>query len=57
MKLENVIENPILEFEISECDSTLDEIIEAIENAYCGFKFNHTEARYETCIFAIFEKR
>ena len=57
MELENVIVDPMLEFEISECDATLDEIIKAVEDAYCDFKFCRTEARYESCIFAIFEKR
>ena len=55
--LESIIENPTLEFEISNCDATLDEIIEAAEKAYSDFKFSRTEKRYDTCIVAVFERK
>ena len=50
----NQIDNPELSFEISECDIPLDEIIQYVQTKYPGFRFNRTEARYESCLMAIF---
>lgn len=48
---------PFLEFEISESNFSLDDIIKAVEIRYPDYKFWGTESRYESCIMAIFEKR
>ena len=52
-----MIGGPELSFEISECDMDLMEIIEMIEKAWPGWKFNRTEKRYQSCVMAIFEKK
>ena len=44
-----------LSFEISESPYSLEEIIEAVEQEFPGYKFNRTEARYMSCEMAIFE--
>lgn len=46
-----------INFEISECDMPLQKIIKAVEDRYPGFTFNRTEARYDSCLMAIFEKK
>ena len=51
------IGGPFLEFEISECEVPLDDIIAAVEKNYPDWKFWATEPRYESCIMAIFERR
>ena len=51
------IGGPELSFEISECKSSLFEIINTIERLYPQFKFDRTERRYTTCIMAIFVPR
>ena len=48
--------SPELSFEISESRMTLDEIIRMVEHDYPGWRFNRTEARYESCVMAVFEK-
>lgn len=48
---------PELSFEVSESGLGLDEIIVAVENKYKGWKFSRTEARYDTCVMAVFERR
>lgn len=48
--------SPELSFEISESGMTLDEIIRIVKHDYPGWRFNRTEARYESCIMAVFEK-
>ena len=53
----NMLGNPWLEFEISECGYDLDDIIKAVEKKYPDFKFLATESRYQSCIMAIFEHR
>lgn len=52
----NILTTAELSFEISESGMTLDEIIELVESTYKGWKFSRTEARYQTCIMAIFER-
>ena len=52
----NILTTAELSFEVSESGMTLDEIIELIESIYKGWKFSRTEARYQTCIMAIFER-
>ena len=49
-----VIDDPELSFEISEIEAPLDKIIREIEKRYPGWKFSRTEARYQSCIMAIF---
>lgn len=46
-----------ISFEISECELSLNEIIEEVEKKYPEFKFSRTEPRYESCIMAIFEPK
>lgn len=46
---------PELAFEISESEYDLKEIIEAVQMQYPGWRFNRTEARYQSCVVAIFE--
>lgn len=46
-----------LSFEISESEYSLDQIIKAVEQEYPNYKFSRSEARYESCIMAIFEPR
>lgn len=53
---EFIIGNPELSFEISECGHPIDDVIEKVEREYPGWKFSRTEARYQSCIMAIFEK-
>lgn len=50
--------SPRLAFEVSELLNryTIDEISKAVQNTYPDYAFWGTEARYETCIFAIFTK-
>ena len=48
---------PYLEFEISESEHSLEDIIMAVEEGYPHYKFDRTEPRYESCIMAIFEPR
>lgn len=48
---------PELSFEVSESEYHLDRIIRAVENLYPEYKFNRTEARYDSCVIAIFERR
>ena len=50
------IGEPELSFEISESGMTLDEVIETVTKEWKGWKFNRTEARYQSCIVAIFER-
>ena len=57
VKLETIIENPTLEFEISGYDGELDDIIKAVEKKYPEYKFVATEPRYLSCVIAIFERR
>lgn len=46
-----------LEFEISEADVTIEDLIKYVHKTYGPeWKFNRTEARYESCIMAIFIK-
>ena len=45
-----------LSVEISEEKRTLDEIINAVQIEYPGFRFDRTEQRYQTCIMAVFIK-
>ena len=47
---------PELSFEISESEFSLDEIIKWVEREYPGWKFDRTEARYISCLMAIFTK-
>ena len=55
MNLESL--NATLEVEISELDVSLDEIIAYVKKRYGNrWKFDRTEARYESCIMAIFEE-
>ena len=51
-----VIDDPELSFEISEIEAPLDKIIREIERRYPGWKFSRTEARYQSCIMAIFSR-
>lgn len=53
----NTIGGPELSFEISECKSSLFEIINAIERLYPTYTFDRTEKRYGSCIMAIFVPR
>jgi len=46
--------SPELSFEISEIEAPLDKIIREIEKQYPGWNFSRTEARYQSCIMAIF---
>lgn len=55
MKTPRGIGTPELSFEISESSKTLDEIIAMVTECFPGWKFNRTEARYESCVVAIFE--
>ena len=41
--------------EISESNLTLDEVIEIVQTKYPGFYFDRTEARYDSCVMAVFE--
>ena len=55
MKLEGL--TATLEVEISELDVSLDEVIVYVRKHYGEkWRFNRTEARYESCIIAIFEE-
>ena len=45
-----------ISFEISEAGIPLERVIEIVEAKYPGWRFSRTEARYESCIMAIFEK-
>ena len=46
-----------LDVEISEINASLEEIIDYVHKVYGdGWKFNRTEARYDSCVMAIFEK-
>ena len=47
---------PELSFEISESGMKLEEIIKYVETHFDGWKFSRTEARYESCVMAIFER-
>ena len=51
------IPDPEMDFEISEIDAPLEEIIQAIASRYPGWKFSRTEKRYESCVMAIFERQ
>lgn len=53
----NMISEPELSFEISECDMDLMEIVDIIEKEWPGWKFNRTESRYQSCVMCIFEKK
>ena len=46
-----------LEVEVSESEFDLATIIKTVEFAYPEFKFNRTEARYDSCVMVIFERR
>ena len=51
-------DNPELSFEISELDRPLEEFIAYIEEKYRYiWKFDRTEARYTSCIMAVFVPR
>ena len=54
--LEMIVNYPELHFEVSENLDHLDEIIAAVEKKYPGYRFDRTEARYISCVMAIFEK-
>lgn len=46
-----------LEFKISESNISIDELIKYVQKKYGPqWKFNRTEARYTSCIMAIFEE-
>ena len=53
---EIIFGGPELSFEISEANAPLETIIEIVEREYPGWTFDRTEARYESCIMAIFTK-
>ena len=44
-----------ISFEISEAEVSLDDLIRTVEKQFPMFKFDRTEARYESCIMAVFE--
>ena len=48
--------SPLLEYEISESPYSLDDIISAVEKAHPGYRFDRTEARYESRIMAVFTR-
>lgn len=49
--------NAELSFEISECDASLEEIVEYVHKTYGEkWKFSRTEKRYMSCVMAIFEE-
>ena len=54
--LETILNSPELHFEVSESAEPLKKVIEEVEKRYPDFRFNRTEARYQSCIVAIFEK-
>lgn len=49
--------SPELSFEISESGMYLDDIIKMVERNYTGWKFSRTEARNQSCVMAVFERR
>lgn len=52
--MENIV-SPELSFEISESNISIDELEAFVKKAYGPrWKFDRTEARYESCIMAIF---
>ena len=53
---EIILSDPELSFEISENPVPLEVIIEHVEREYPGWKFDRTEARYMSCVMAIFTK-
>lgn len=53
---EIILGNPELSYEISECGAPLETVIEIVERENPGWKFDRTEARYQSCIMAIFVK-
>lgn len=55
MKTNTFLNTIEISFEISESELTLDEIIEEVKKVYPTFKFSRTEARYESCVMAVFE--
>lgn len=46
-----------ISFEISESGKELDAIIAEVEAEFPEWKFSRTEARYISCVMAIFERR
>lgn len=49
---------PELSFEISEADITIDELIREVHRQYgYHWEFDRTEARYDSCVMAIFQLR
>lgn len=53
---EIVLGNPELSYEISECGAPLETVIEIVERENPGWRFDRTEARYESCLMAIFTR-
>lgn len=52
-----IIENPTFEFEISEYNGEIEDVIKVVETKYSDFKFVVTKPRYQYCIVTIFKKR
>lgn len=52
---ENFLWTMEISFEISEAGIPLERVIEIVEAKYPGWRFSRTEARYESCIMAVFE--
>ena len=50
-----VLSSAELSFEVSESSLCMAEIIRSVESAYPGWRFNRSEARYDSCVMAIFE--
>ena len=50
------LSGPYLEYEISESPYALEDIIRAVERKHPGYKFDRTEARYLSCVMAIFTR-
>ena len=46
-----------IDVEISEIDASLDEIIDYVHKVYGDcWKFDRTEARYDSCVMAVFNR-
>ena len=56
-RLTESIGDPTLEFEISESNLDLEDIIKKVEKKFPDWKFNRTEKRYDDCVVAVFEPR
>lgn len=46
-----------LSVEVSESNLTLDEIIDIVQSQYPHYHFDRTEAKYESCVMAVFVYR